>query len=172
MQTRHIRPGAALFLLMLALSLGAAAPVHAHGEKHGAAKTAAPVSEEERAFGRQGRPNEAARTIRIDMNDAMRFAPMEIKVRQGETVRFIVTNSGKLMHEMVLGTMDELKQHGELMKQHPGMEHDEPYMVHVAPGKNEEMVWQFTQPGEFHYGCLIPGHFEAGMVGKVIVTKA
>jgi len=49
------------------------------------------------------------------------------------------------------------------------MEHDEPYMAHVAPGKTERIVWRFTKPGEFHYGCLVPGHFEAGMVGKIVV---
>ena len=75
------------------------------------------------------------------------------------------------MHEMVLGTMQELKEHAELMKKHPGMEHEEPHMAHVSAGKRETMVWQFNQPGEFYYGCLIPGHFEAGIVGKIIVTK-
>jgi uncharacterized cupredoxin-like copper-binding protein len=57
------------------------------------------------------------------------------------------------------------------MKKHPGMEHDEPYMAHVQPGRKAEIVWRFTEAGEFHYGCLIPGHFEAGMVGKVRVTQ-
>ena len=78
-------------------------------------------------------------------------------------------NSGKTIHEIVFGTMKELKEHAELMRKHPGMEHDEPYMAHVAPGKSERIVWQFTKAGEFYYGCLIPGHFEAGMIGKVIV---
>jgi uncharacterized cupredoxin-like copper-binding protein len=73
------------------------------------------------------------------------------------------------MHEMVIGTMPELKEHAELMKKHPGMEHDEPYMAHVAPGKTETMVWQFTKAGEFNFGCLVPGHFEAGMVGQIRV---
>jgi uncharacterized cupredoxin-like copper-binding protein len=49
------------------------------------------------------------------------------------------------------------------------MEHDEPNMLHVAPGKTGDMGWQFTKPGEFYYGCLEPGHFEAGMVGKILV---
>jgi uncharacterized cupredoxin-like copper-binding protein len=74
------------------------------------------------------------------------------------------------MHEMVLGTMEDLKEHAELMRKNPGMEHGDPYMAHVAPGKTETMVWQFTKPGEFHYGCLVPGHFEAGMVGNVHVA--
>jgi uncharacterized cupredoxin-like copper-binding protein len=49
------------------------------------------------------------------------------------------------------------------------MEHDEAYMAHVAPGKQGEIVWQFTQAGEFHYACLIPGHMEAGMIAKITV---
>ena len=121
-------------------------------------------------FGQTGDPRKAKRTISVDMSDAMRFAPAEISVKRGETVRFMVTNSGKQMHEMVLGTMKELKEHAALMNKHPGMEHDEPYMAHVQPGKQAEIIWRFTKPGEFHYGCLIPGHFEAGMVGKIRVA--
>lgn len=155
--------------MSLALLLGAAT-VHAHGgSSH--AKNAALLSAEETAFGRQGDPQKADRTITVDMTDKMRFNPGNITVRQGETVRFVVVNKGKIMHEMVIGTMQELKEHGEMMKKHPGMEHDEPYMSHVSPGKKENLVWQFTQPGEFYYACLIPGHFEAGMIGKITVVK-
>ena len=109
------------------------------------------------------------RRVRVEMSDRMRFSPDTLEVKQGDTVRFVVRNSGKTMHEMVLGTMKELKDHAELMKKHPGMEHNEPYMAHVGPGKTAEFVWQFTKAGEFYFGCLIPGHFEAGMVGKIIV---
>jgi uncharacterized cupredoxin-like copper-binding protein len=105
------------------------------------------------------------------MHDTMRFGPADINVKQGETIRFVIKNKGKVLHEMVLGTMDELREHGEMMKKHPGMEHDEPYMAHVNPGGREEMIWQFTEAGEFHYACLIPGHFEAGMVGEIKVGK-
>jgi uncharacterized cupredoxin-like copper-binding protein len=75
------------------------------------------------------------------------------------------------MHEMVIGTMKELKEHAEQMKKFPNMEHDEPYMAHVAPGKSEEIIWQFTKAGEFDFACLIAGHFDAGMMGKINVTK-
>lgn len=158
--------------LLLAFSLGLTGAVSfAHtGEKHADAKKPAALSTEEKAFGRQGDPKKVDRTIKVDMNDMMRFNPSVITVKQGETVKFVVTNSGKMMHEMVLGTMAELKEHGEMMRKHPGMEHDEPYMSHVAPGKTEEMVWQFTEPGEFNYACLVAGHFEAGMTGKVNVV--
>ena len=143
----------------------------AHGEKSHAAPKIDYSKAEEMPFGRAADPKKAKRTIRVDMSDQMRFTPAELTVRQGDVVRFVVTNKGKTMHEMVLGTMDELKQHAEMMRKHPGMEHDEPHMAHVSPGKTGEMGWQFTKAGEFYYGCLIPGHFEAGMVGKIIVAK-
>jgi uncharacterized cupredoxin-like copper-binding protein len=95
--------------------------------------------------------------------------PGDLEVKRGETVRFIVRNDGKVMHEMVIGRMQELKEHAELMRKFPGMEHDEPYMAHVAPGKEGEIVWQFTRAGVFHYACLIPGHMEAGMIAKITV---
>ena len=139
----------------------------AHGDpKKPAAKKA---SVEEKVFGREGDPKRITRTIDVDMSDAMRYAPMEITIKHGETVRFVARNSGKVMHEMVLGTMKELKEHLEIMRKHPNMEHDEPHMAHVKPGSTAPMVWEFTKPGEFYYGCLMPGHFEAGMVGKIIV---
>jgi uncharacterized cupredoxin-like copper-binding protein len=158
---------------LLALALGVTAPtVFAHGAAtHDKPKAAAPLSTEQHTFGKQGDPTKATRTIVIDMTDLMRFSPPEITVKQGETIKFVVANKGKLMHEMVIGTMEELKEHGELMKQHPGMEHEEPYMAHVSPGKKEELVWQFTKAGEFHYACLVPGHFEAGMIGRIKVVQ-
>jgi uncharacterized cupredoxin-like copper-binding protein len=74
-----------------------------------------------------------------------------------------------MLHEIVLGTPAELQKHAELMKKFPEMEHEAPHMVHVKPGKRGDIVWQFTKPGQFQFACLIPGHFEAGMVGQVSV---
>lgn len=158
----------------LAGTLLAVAPVVAlgHGEDHekkGTARKSA-MTVVATPFGRAGDGQKSSRTIRVDMSDAMRFAPAEITIRAGETVRFEVRNSGNILHEMVLGRMEDLKHHAELMKKFPGMEHDEPHMVHVAPGKRGAFVWQFDRAGEFYYGCLIPGHFEAGMVGRIRVS--
>jgi uncharacterized cupredoxin-like copper-binding protein len=107
--------------------------------------------------------------VRVSMSDRMRFTPSVLEVQSGETVKFVVTNNGKLMHEMVLGTQADLQQHADMMKRHPDMEHDEPHMVHVPPGKTGEIVWRFNRPGEFRFACLVGGHFEAGMVGKITV---
>lgn len=149
------------------LCFAAAAGALAHVDSHATKKKA---EMKETDFGRTGDPKKVSRTVEIDMSDKMRFTPSALTVKRGDTVRFVAKNSGKQMHEMVIGNMKELKEHAELMKKHPGMEHDEPYMAHVEPGKKAEIVWQFTKAGEFHYGCLIPGHFEAGMVGSIKVT--
>jgi uncharacterized cupredoxin-like copper-binding protein len=146
-----------------------AGAVYAHGDESHPKKTAGSAKVEQKPFGTAGDARVVARTVRFAMSDAMRFEPSTIAVKQGETVRFIIKNDGKLMHEMVLGTMQDLKEHADLMKQFPDMEHEEPYMAHVAPGKAEEIVWRFNRAGEFHFACLIAGHFEAGMMGKVSV---
>ncbi len=140
---------------------------HAHGDTHAEPAAAQPMVETE--FGRTGDPEKVSRTVRVDMSDSMRFTPAELAVERGATVKFVVANSGTVLHEIVFGTLAELKAHAELMKKFPDMEHDEPFMAHVAPGKSGEIVWQFIKAGEFYYGCLVPGHFEAGMVGKVVV---
>ena len=126
---------------------------------------------EQTAFGKPGDRKMATRTVRIEGTDNMRYTPSVIRVKQGETVRILVKNAGKQVHETVLGTMEELEEHYELMKKFPDMEHDEPHMVHLKPGKTGEIVWQFTRAGEFYFGCLIPGHFEAGMFGSISVVE-
>jgi len=120
-------------------------------------------------FGRAGVASKATRTIAVSMGDAMRFDPSEIHVRTGETVRIVVRNDGKLRHEFVLGTMDELREHAAMMRRMPEMEHHDAHMATVEPGASATILWQFAKPGTFHYGCLEPGHLEAGMSGTVIV---
>jgi uncharacterized cupredoxin-like copper-binding protein len=86
----------------------------------------------------------------------------------------VATNTGKVMHEMVLGTRKDLEQHAAMMRKHAdhgGMQHDAPNMLHVAPGMSGTMAWQFTRAGRFYYGCLIPGHWEAGMKGSIVVAN-
>ena len=106
------------------------------------------------------------------MNDSMRFTPDAITIKQGETIRFVVKNQGKQLHEMVIGTKKELDAHAALMVKFPKMEHDEPYMAHVGAGKSQNLVWTFNRAGEFDFACLIAGHYQAGMVGKISVLAS
>ena len=151
------------------LAATVAGTVHAHGDKHAAPAKVDYSKAEQKPFSIAADPNKADRVVRIEMNDTMRFTPSELKVRLDATVRFEATNAGKQMHEMVLGTMDELKSHAELMRRFPNMEHEEPHMAHVAPGNTVVMGWRFNKAGTFYFGCLEPGHFEAGMFGRVVV---
>lgn len=120
-------------------------------------------------IGIPGKPENVTRTIAIDMSDSMRFTPANIAVKQNETIKFIVRNRGKIAHEMVLGTDKELKEHYEVMKKHPEMEHADENMVTVQPGKTGEIIWHFTKAGTVDFACLLPGHYEAGMKGTVKV---
>lgn len=123
------------------------------------------------ALGKPAKLEQATRTVEVTMSDAMRFEPQTIQVKRGETIRFVVHNQGRVRHEMVLGTMAELKEHAALMVKFPEMEHDDPNAVHVEPGKSGEFAWTFSKAGTFDFACLMPGHFEAGMKGKIVSKK-
>ncbi len=151
----------------LALSL-LSLNVFAHGEE-GSGAAAEKHDGHAAALGKPGVASKVSKTMNVDMNDTMRFTPATITVKRGETVKFIVKNSGKLKHEMVLGSIDELKKHAALMAKFPEMEHSEPNQVSVEPGKTGELIWQFSKAGTFDFACLQPGHFEAGMRGNIIV---
>ena len=143
----------------------------AHGNAHHTPKAAAPISTEQHPWGRQGDPKKATRTVHVTMSDAMRFDPAQLTIKRGETVTFVVRNAGKLMHEFVIGTPAALQEHAQLMKKHPDMEHDEPYMAHVAPGKTHRITWTFDQAGDFLAGCLVAGHWDAGMKATLQVRE-
>jgi uncharacterized cupredoxin-like copper-binding protein len=123
-----------------------------------------------RSSGVPGDPGKVTRTIEVEMKDSMRFVPDHIEVKSGETIRFLLRNTGKLDHEMALGSPGELKEHAAMMRMHPGMKHDHPGQVTVGPGGTGELIWRFTSPGTVDFACPIPGHIETGMVGKIRVA--
>lgn len=106
-------------------------------------------------IGHPGNARDVDRTISVDMQDSMRFVPEKIAVHAGETVEFVIHNSGNLQHEMVIGT-------------HMTASH----MRFLGPGKQGELIWQFAKPGEVSFGCYLPGHYQAGMHGSITVDKA
>jgi len=170
--------------MALLSGLAFALPAAAHGPAGHAPKGAMPAGSmphhaqhhaqhhapaEQKPWGIAGAAQNVQRTIEVRMTDDMRFAPHAIEVALGETVRLVAVNAGQVLHEIVIGTPEELKAHAEMMQKFPNMAHDEPYMAHVDPGQRGEIVWTFNRPGAFQFACLIPGHFEAGMVGHITV---
>jgi uncharacterized cupredoxin-like copper-binding protein len=158
-----------LLMTASAALLGAAPIARAHTDKPHA-KKAGPVKKEQKEWGIAGDAKDVKRTIECKMLDTMRFSPDRVDAKLGETIRFITRNNGRVLHEFVIGTKQENAAHHELMKKFPNMEHDDPWMAHVAAGGKAEIIWKFNRPGEFEFACLIPGHYEAGMVGRIIVT--
>ena len=152
-------------------SPGAFAGEDGHGGKAAHKPRAQQPKGHRAALGAPGDPTKVTRTVEIGMSDDMRFRPASVEVKKGETVRFLVKNNGGIRHEMVLGTRTELEAHAAHMRQSPGMEHHDPNAVSVEPGKTGTLIWRFTKAGRFDFACLVPGHFEAGMVGKLVVNR-
>ena len=158
------------FAQLFAISLIVLSSVaFAHGDNdHGKAGASREVHAS--ALGKPGDPKKVSRTVEITMSDAMRLTPASVAAKRNETIRFVLKNEGKLKHEMVLGTIKELKEHAALMLKFPEMEHADPNQASVEPGKTGELIWQFTKAGTFDFACLQAGHYEAGMKGQVIVA--
>ena len=159
----------ALLLAPAVLPGPAASPPQGSETQDDAPKAAA--DKEQKPWGIAGDASAARRTITLDMSDNMRFTPERISVKRGETVRLRVANKGQVMHEIVLGTPASLDEHAQMMLKFPTMEHGEPYMAHVSPGKSGDLVWNFNREGSFDFACLIPGHYQAGMRGTITVTQ-
>ena len=138
-------------------------------------------------FGAPGNLGEVDRTVRVALEDVY-FEPEKINVRAGETIRFVLTNNGDLVHEFNIGTphmhaehqeeMQMMVDHGVLepdrinfkmmkMKMPDGttMEHDDPNSVLLEPNGTAEIVWKFAKAMELEFACNIPGHYDAGMAG-------
>ena len=123
------------------------------------------------AAGQSGKLEKASRTIKIAALDTMRYDKENIRVKPGETVRFIVTNTGKIKHEFAIGTREEQLAHAEMMASMPDMKHEEGNAISLEPGETRELIWQFGKAGAVAIACHLPGHFEAGMQARVNVRK-
>ena len=126
----------------------------------------------EYSAGAPGDPKKPARIILVTMRESdgkMTFIPDRVEVRKGEQIKFVLRNVGELDHEFILATATDNLKHAEEMKKNPDMKHEDPNGKRLEPKKTGEIVWRFTKAGQFEYGCLIPGHREAGMTGTVIV---
>ncbi len=143
--------------------------LHAHGTQEHSPRQH--VVKEQTGWGIAGDADQASRTLEVVMTDDMRFTPSAVQVGEGETLRIVVHNAGQVMHELVIGDPESLAEHAELMVRFPNMEHDEPYMAHVPPGETAEIVWTFNRAGEFEFACLLPGHYQAGMLATVKVES-
>ncbi len=126
-------------------------------------------------FGTPGKAKQVSRVVRLQASD-VKFDVKTLRFRVGETVKFVITNAGEGDHEMTIGDaaaqrahrkeMEKAMESGRMM--HHG--HGHPNSAYLKPGATQSLVWRFTKPGTFEFGCNIPGHYEAGMKGKIVVS--
>ena len=171
-----------LFPLLLAglAGAGAAHAAGSHAGGHGS-----DIGEPAQAAG-------ADRTVEIVMGDNY-FEPERLTVAAGETVRFVVRNDGQFLHEFNLGTaamhaahqeeMATMMQHGmitptgidhdQMKMDHGGhgMQHDDSNSVLIEPGETKELVWKFSAVTDLEFACNVPGHYDAGMMGEIDITR-
>lgn len=157
-------------MLVLALGFAATATVNAAGEHdHGGHGDVA---------GQAAEADEADRTVEIEARD-IAFEPQEISVAAGETVHFVIENTGRQPHDFTLGPPAAQESHRkemeQMMKEHGmdgmaeghGDEHGHGNAVMIPPGETREITWTFEEADDFEFGCNVPGHYEAGMKGPV-----
>jgi len=144
-------------LALASPALAAGAPGHSHATF---------------AAGEPGDAKKPARIVQVVMREGdgkMMFIPEKLEIRRGEQIRFMLRNNGELEHEFVLDSTANNIKHAKEMEKNPDMEHDDPNAKRLKPKKTDELIWRFTKRGTFEYGCLIPGHREAGMTGIIVV---
>jgi uncharacterized cupredoxin-like copper-binding protein len=159
-------PAAAVAILAVASTIGGpGAAQHSHGSHvHGPQVTF--------SAGEPGNPKQRSRDVEIAMRETdgkMVFVPDRIEVRRNEQVRLVLKNDGVLDHEFMLATVEENAKHAESMQKNPEMGHDDPNGRRLKPNGKGEILWRFTKRGEFEFACLLPGHYQAGMFGKIVV---
>lgn len=157
-------------LLTIAISVAFATSALAHETHEGEHG-----SEAEHSMGEPAVVEAATRTVEVSMLETddglMLFEPSSIEVQPGETVRFVVSNDGMIEHEFVFDTPAEIIAHKDemMMDAAHDMSHDSDNAITLQPGENGELVWTFANTGVFEFACLIPGHYEAGMFGPLVV---
>ena len=143
-------------------------------------------------IGEKGDPNKIDRVVNIKMYDNY-YEPNVIKIKKGETIKFVVENLGDLVHEYNIGTkemhikhqpeMQKLIDHEILLvdkidkvkmkkmsKMDHSLGHSHANSIMLEPKKTGEIIWKFTKDINLEMACNIPGHYETGMVGSFILN--
>jgi uncharacterized cupredoxin-like copper-binding protein len=167
----------AIALVLAILSLAGVLPGGPGG--HGPGRhTGEDRSKSEQSAADVGEPTgaeQAERAVDVTTLDTMAFELETISVSQGETVTFVVTNTGDGVQsspsEFTLGNAEMQEEHAEAMAHIPaGMGHDTPNNIPLQPGETKELTWRFGNASPVEYACHHASHYEAGMRGRITVS--
>lgn len=157
------RPAALVLIVVVAMAVAACA------QDPGDATNGDNVTGSEFSFGSPAEAADADRVIEIQATDNLTFEPANITVAAGETVTFRLINQGNLVHDFTLGDQTTQDKHEAEMAEMGGMVHDDPNVVVIPAGETVELTWTFAEAGTVLIGCHQPGHYAAGMTGRVTV---
>ena len=154
MRLVRLAPFALVVLVVTACSGGAATPAPA---------TDAPAPSAEASA--------AATRIEVTLTDGLKIEPAAMTVPACQPVTFVVTNSGTILHEFVLGDEADQAEHEQEMIDDGGMSmpEDEPMAIGVEPGTTKELTVTFAEPGTTLAGCHVIGHYAGGMRADVTI---
>ena len=120
--------------------------------------------------GKPGNEKGVSRALTVIADDSMRFTHEPFNIKDGETIKFVVTNKGAIPHEFSIGTKDEHMEHGQMMMANPDMHHGAGgNSITVKPGETVDLIWAFEDAWQIEVACNIPGHYEAGMHSAVTI---
>jgi len=128
-------------------------------------------------FGEPGKPENVTQTVQVeavDANGEMKFIHAPLNIKKGDVVKFVITNKGAIEHEFSVGDSPSQRAHALMMEKMPEMKHEnDATAVTLEPGQSKELIWAFTKPikGQIELACQKPGHYQAGMVSKVQLSK-
>jgi uncharacterized cupredoxin-like copper-binding protein len=125
-------------------------------------------------FGTPAKESDATRTIEIKASDD-KFTPSEITIKQGETIKFVVTNTERHAHDFNIGDVAAQQEHAQMMAKMPDMQHgdDDPTTRSINRGETKTIAWTFNKrPADpIEIDCLEPGHYEKGMTIKITLSN-
>ena len=116
-------------------------------------------------------PSAAAQTVEVKLSDTLRIDPPTMSFRAGQTVHFVITNTGATNHEFYLGDEAAQMAHDGEMGGMAGMTHDEAQGIGVMPGETKTLDYTFAEAGTYRAGCHVNGHYAAGMMSTITVTS-
>lgn len=113
----------------------------------------------------------AATRVEVTLSDTLKIDPATMTVPAGAPVTFVVRNTGKALHEFVLGDEADQAEHEMEMAAAGGMSmpKDEPMAIGVEAGQTKELTVTFDEAGAILAGCHVVGHYPAGMKATVTI---
>ena len=174
-----------IFLASGSVNAGTGASGHQHGE-HSDSQTMPPggmnmgqhegmkghAHSMESLAGQPGKEENISRVIEVRADDSMRFTHEPFNIKEGETIKFVVTNKGEVPHEFAIGTKDEHVEHGKMMMNNPTMHHGPGgNAITIKPGGTQALIWTFENAWQIEVACNIPGHYQAGMHSSVKIDE-